>query len=186
MQATRSPETRELSIIGSGCGRKVETERGSILLADSKRLPAWTPFTHMPSLPPCPLSLCQRSIVKFRDRIVLLSYLNHIARVESESVKLGLPFLVAIWPGTICSTINIMFAINSNPSLDALLRDVYMENVQLTDLSIIAGDAHCPRQNGVYPSEDPGKRLRQWKRGPVMFQRTFENLWSRRHLSCLN
>ena len=79
MPGTSLPETRELSIFGLGFGRKVETERGSILLADSKRLPARTPFTHMPSLPPCPLSLCQRSIVKFRDRIVLLSYLNHMA-----------------------------------------------------------------------------------------------------------
>ena len=61
MQATRSPETRELSIIGSGCGRKVETERGSILLADSQAaasvdsfyahaLSAPVPFVPLPTI----------------------------------------------------------------------------------------------------------------------------------------
>ena len=159
MPGTRPPETRELSIFGGGCGRKVETERGSILLADSKRLPARTPFTHMPSLPPCPLSLCQRSIVKFRDRIVLLSYLNHIAGWKVRVLSWDSLFWSLSDPQLFVQP--SMFAINSNPSLDALLQDVYMENVHLTDLSIIAGDAHCPRQNGVYPSEDPGKRLRQ-------------------------
>ena len=162
MPRTSLPETRELSIFGLGFGRKVETERGSILLADSKRLPARTPFTHMPSLPLCPLSLCQRSIVKFRDRIVLLSYLNHIAGWKVRVLSWDSLFWSLSDPELFVQpSMSRLLSTPSNPSLDAVLRDVYMENVQLTDLSIIAGDAHCPRQNGVYPSEDPGKRLRQ-------------------------